>query len=145
MQAGGVNIGKPNLTGKWSYALRIYQDSEISTFATGNLKGRPTYFRLKCVSTKAIGFTWIAHGRYGFPKKPKAPLKKWFHIVYVGDEKGTHLYIDGIAVDSRGGNLGAQMSSVGVGVGSAFDDLMIWNRALSADEVTQVYTLSGGK
>ncbi len=81
--------------------------------------------------------------------------KKWHHVVlvepYTGDVDGASLYIDGVIITSQWGgqnfspgqsnlHLGSRIGG-GLEWNGSLDDVRIYNRALSATEVRQLYNM----
>jgi len=72
----------------------------------------------------------------------------WHHLVFVYDGSNYFLYIDGTLYTNSHGPCGSMSGNVGpLMLGSDYtgdlDDIVMYNRALSAAEVTSLYTLSG--
>lgn len=80
-------------------------------------------------------------------------LNRWHYVVFSGDAGGEYLYVDGVRVASGTGssNFGSSAYTVNIGCavwdasGNYFagksDDVRIYNRALSASEVSQLYAM----
>lgn len=84
---------------------------------------------------------------------------QWHHAVLVGDATMQYLYLDGVLVNSRSGTINQtwwSTSQIGVGYDGAnsrslctgwcyfrgeLDDVRVYNRALTASEVKQLYNL----
>jgi len=90
---------------------------------------------------------WLDSG-YAFPA-----AGRWYHVVMTRGTKTTRFYVNGTATPKtfsatpnpgkRG--RGASISSGGARTfHGAVDDVMIWNRQLTAQEVKVLYTLTGG-
>ena len=91
------------------------------------------------------------------------PFGHWFHVLVTQNESIGLMYIDGqLAVESKSlldfSTLGStrdlfigslytesQAFQVAYPFHGLIDEVMVWNRALSASEVKQVYELTGGK
>lgn len=81
-------------------------------------------------------------------------LNQWYHVVGTYDGTNMRLYLNGSQVDttSISGNITAYSTPVYLGVngalGEAFkgaiDEVGIWNRTLTASEVTQLYNAGAG-
>jgi hypothetical protein len=79
---------------------------------------------------------------------------KWFHAVGVINGTTYQLYINGVLQSSATGSFGIQSNTGHVSIGAALvpsaarffpgtmDDMRIYNRALSAQEIKQLYAMS---
>ena len=76
--------------------------------------------------------------------------KKWYHFVFVVDNSGGKIYVNGdlIATDIWTGNYGASSNSYLWKIGGEYDnmyfqgkidDIYIWNKAITAEEVLYLY------
>ncbi len=76
----------------------------------------------------------------------------WHHIAGVGDGTTMYLYLDGVQVDTRAFtpapdygasiypfNIGAMVSGTGNYFKGLIDEVVVYNRALSAAEIGQLY------
>ncbi|MCA9359602.1 LamG domain-containing protein [Candidatus Nomurabacteria bacterium] len=92
--------------------------------------------------------TW----KYGIFTQDNVELNRWYHIVGVRDSVGAKVYVDGVlgatAESATGNNTFSNDTSIGRSNYTAargyfngkIDDARIYNRALSADEVVQLYS-----
>ncbi len=78
---------------------------------------------------------------------------KWRYITFTWDGSNLYLYVDGELIDQKSQTINAQILDKTVEIGRVFnydnynwdgyiDDVRIYNRALNADEVKQLYNLS---
>jgi hypothetical protein len=93
-------------------------------------------------------------GDYGEPSFQQSSLQSnvWYHYVFVLDQTGGKIYVNGQLVDSHPwtGTPGASTNNFQWKIGGFYntwfkgkiDDVGIWNRALSTSEVTSLYNLS---
>ena len=71
---------------------------------------------------------------------------RWVHLVFTGSSEGVSMYADGVFAGRVGGVVDLPLSRVGAGVGGAagvvadLDDLRLWGRALSSEEVAGVFS-----
>jgi len=84
------------------------------------------------------------------------PLGQWTHIVVMYNDPTSYVYINGVQKATTNGTGGALNTNIStplkIGTNhllSAFasatmDDIRVYNRALTADEVGQLYSLGGG-
>ena len=103
---------------KWSdYLLRMDSDAEGGNFSFFlNLDGG-----------------WEPRVSDGAPE-----LKKWYHVVGVWSGKKSSMWVNGVNTDAdRAGTptAGAEPVKIGEGLIGLIDELKIYNRALTADEV----------
>jgi hypothetical protein len=80
-------------------------------------------------------------------------LNQWYHAVFTYDNSFLKLYINGILVSQIATTIDINiLSNSGISIGSSnqangywyesdskIDDIGIWNRALSQDEITALY------
>ncbi len=91
-------------------------------------------------------------GYYGEPPflQPNIELNKWYHYVFTVDQTGGKIYVNGVLIQSDPwtGLSGASTNNLDWEIGGLYaenwfqglvDDIAIWNRALSADEVSKIY------
>ena len=91
-------------------------------------------------------------GYYGEPPflQPNIDLNKWYHFVFTVDQSGGKIYVNGVLVqsDSWTGQSGASSNNLDWEIGGFYgsnwykglvDDLAIWNRVLTADEISKIY------
>ncbi len=92
--------------------------------------------------------SWQGDGGFGAPALPKG---EWHHIIGIVDGNKKHLYVDGKL--NMDGDYNGPMSTQGTEteIGNAndggfigiIDEVVIYNRAISANEVTQLYAAEG--
>ncbi|MBK7429461.1 MAG: hypothetical protein IPI62_00570 [Bacteroidetes bacterium] len=96
---------------------------------------------------------------YSFLSNSLLSINQWFHIVLIADKSkdSTFAYLNGVRIESRlmgaNGTIGANTLALLLGKGywmsngipsnfynGKLDDISIWNIALTASEVQQLYT-----
>jgi hypothetical protein len=94
---------------------------------------------------------------YSASKVMSLNANTWYHAVGVHTSSGIFIYVNGVLSDSQVADMTTPKSQTGqLGFGSQFDgsnyffnglidDVKMWNRALSAQEIKQLYTQAGGK
>ena len=108
----------------------------------------------------AVGWEQIPDERRPMVKMEQAPFRRdrWTHVAFVLDHINDHaapprarLHIDGRQIGVIQGHdltFGWDPAALRLVLGAAYvgslDDLAIWNRALSADEIARLYALPGG-
>ena len=94
------------------------------------------------------------HGGPNLPMKELNILDgKWHHLVWSSSDQTADTYVDGIKIDSREFKLNTISKDAFIGghptyrqhVASSLDDIRIYNRALSAEEVSALYHLEKPK
>ena len=90
-----------------------------------------------------------------YDSKP-TPLREWHHVAITYDGKAEHLYVDGVETDSkpRAGKISVTNKHLGIGAikktdtsnpydffNGIIDEIRIYNRALTADEIQLVMKL----
>ena len=93
------------------------------------------------------------HGSPSFPYTPISindSLNQWIHVVYSYEKNGdAKFYINGVLGNTQPGNSSVSLDGISVGTNhtdvrhfdGAIDDLSFYNRALTASEVSQLYSL----
>ena len=108
----------------------------------------------------AVGWEQIPDERRPMVKMEQAPFRRdrWTHVAFVLDHINDHaapprarLHIDGRQIGVIQGHdltFGWDPAAIRLVLGAAYvgslDDLAIWNRALSAEEIARLYALPGG-
>ena len=108
----------------------------------------------------AVGWEQIPDERRPMVKMEQAPFRRdrWTHVAFVLDHINDHaapprarLHIDGRQIGVIQGHdltFGWDPAAIRLVLGAAYvgslDDLAVWNRALSADEIARLYALPGG-
>ena len=73
------------------------------------------------------------------------PLGRWVHLVFVGSSSGVSLYVNGVFTDRLEGAFGLPLRRLGAGfdgtggVEADVDDVRVYERALSAEEVAGLF------
>jgi hypothetical protein len=108
----------------------------------------------------AVGWEQIPDERRPMVKMEQAPFRRdrWTHVAFVLDHINDHaapprarLHIDGRQIGVIQGHdltFGWDPAAIRLVLGAAYvgslDDLAIWNRALTADEIARLHALPGG-
>ena len=108
----------------------------------------------------AVGWEQIPDERRPMVKMEQAPFRRdrWTHVAFVLDHINDHaapprarLHIDGRQIGVIQGHdltFGWDPAAIRLVLGAAYvgslDDLAVWNRALSAEEIASLYALPGG-
>ena len=108
----------------------------------------------------AVGWEQIPDERRPMVKMEQAPFRRdrWTHVVFVLDHLNDHaapprarLHVDGKPVGVIQGHdltFGWDPAAIRLVLGAAYvgsmDDLAVWNRALTAEEIARLHALPGG-
>ena len=108
----------------------------------------------------AVGWEHIPDERRPMVKMEQAPFRRdrWTHVAFVLDHINDHaapprarLHIDGRQIGVIQGHdltFGWDPAAIRLVLGAAYvgslDDLAVWNRALSAEEIARLHALPGG-
>ncbi|MDO8429065.1 MAG: DUF2341 domain-containing protein, partial [Candidatus Daviesbacteria bacterium] len=137
----------------WVYQAADQNDKQI--FEKGISADSTTGWRMRTVSGGAYAFqipvTSFSHGMTSTSYSTSA----WHHVVGTYDGTTMKLYVDGVldselarsgAINSNSGSLtiGAWNSGSTAWFNGKLDDMRIYNRALSAGEVSQLYNFAPG-
>ena len=145
---GYVELGIPDLEGEWTASFWVKKGTNTHTNSV-LLGGTTSELKLEQYNnTKKLGVTIVGTTDYSF--EYTLPEGEWYHLTFVGSAEGTSLYVNGeeagsLAVSVKGpaGRLGAAMESDLTSKGNMradLDEVRIYNRALSAEEVKDLYT-----
>ena len=146
---GYVDLNIKDLKGDWSIGMWVNRGE-----ATGNnaalISGNEGEIKLEQYNnTKKVGITKFGETDATF--NYTAPIDEWVHLAFVSDDNGTTLYVNGeyqdhldLTIKGPVGRLGANakagLADSGNMVGS-MDEVSIYNRALTADEVKELAKL----
>ncbi len=123
-------------------------NQEFSPFVDANISNWEIYLKyLKPTFTK-----WItAPSNYQeYISTTTVPLSQWQHIVYTYNSNNVNVYLNGVLISSfsnvslvNSNNglyyFGASISGSSQFYAGKLDDIGIWNRALTQDEITSLY------
>ncbi len=124
------------------YYFLSYGSYEVSSFE-GNIVG---------IANNTPIITW-RYSPYGIPYidyPSVAELNTWYHLVAVVDNANAKLFINGeIVSESDASNWNTLLTDLFIGrkvdsggyIPGSLDDIGIWNRALTPEEVHELYTL----
>lgn len=163
------DITIPNSADKNLYPLTIslwYNVSSIAVQETGNLFSKYVSAAWNGFMVHTIGGTtdgnimypWYIRsstnkvlGLYGEEAfhQPNYEINKWYHFVYTVDNSGGKIFVNGVLIGTHSwtGEAGPSSNSFLWKIGGFYnhwfhgiiDDIGIWNRALSQQEITGLY------
>lgn len=138
-----VSVNKADIAVPWTAAMWVSRTD--STAASVALMGS-TNAALKLEqynNTNKVGYTKFGTADYTF--NYTAPTGTWTHLAFVGTSSGVSLYVNGAFWESNSGVVNCPMTNVGCGrsgqdyLKGTLDDVKIYSRALSAQEILDVY------
>ncbi len=147
-----VPLIKKYAPASWNgFMLGICDCSNVSNGSQIINNGFGTFpWYLRNIANRIIGY----YGEEPF-LQTNISAQKWYHYVFVADQWGGKIYVDGklIAMDKWTGQEGSFMNNLLLQIGGEYeggvwykgkiDDIGIWNRVLSADEVSKIFTGQG--
>ena len=147
--SGYVDLNIDDLEGNWSAGMWVKR-SENSATNTALLSGDQGEIKLEqWENTTKVGITEFGVEDYSF--NYTAPIDEWVHLTFVSDESGTTLYVNGeyqdhlnVTINGPLKRIGANAKSDLADTGSLYgslDEISVYNRALSADEVKELAKL----
>ena len=139
-----IEIGAEDTPSPWTAAFWVKrEDSSNSNAAL--LDSSDYSLKLEQYpDTNNVGFT--AYGVDDYTFNYEAPIGAWTHLVFIGTSMETRLYVNGALTDTISGSIScpmAQVSSSSKPVKGTIDEVRVYNRALSASEVSGLANTSG--
>lgn len=155
-----VNIGTNNLTGDrtlaaWVYLTSIPGQIGIVSLGEGWLEGSALFLRDAAGYQIAAGFHKDSNGRAYFKRAGNLPLDQWVHLAatFTESDASIALYMNGsLITDTAQTGNSSQTRVAGGSIGwvedvaapeyftGQIDDVRVYSRALSADDVAALYT-----
>ncbi|MBP1964892.1 family 20 glycosylhydrolase [Paenibacillus aceris] len=146
---GYVNLGGQDITGDWTAAVWVYGQPS-TTRNEALLGGSSSSIKInQWNKTGKVGVSiyGVKDSTYNY----SIPSNQWTHLTFVGTSTGTALYANGVLKGTIAGKMNGPMALVGVeaqpGTGlktsyfkGSLDELKIFNRALSANEIALLIT-----
>ena len=143
---GYADLGYRDIIGDWTVALWVNAGETTGTNSV-LVSGNQGEIKLDQYSnTGLVGITEFGVADHTF--NYSAPTGEWVHLTFVSNNEGTTLYVNGeeqdhldATINGPAGKLGASggtgLADTGYLSGSV-DELRIYTRALSADEVAEI-------
>ena len=146
---GYVDLGIKDLEGNWTASMWVNRSANSAT-NTALLSGNQSEIKLEqWKNTQKVGITEFGVEDYTF--NYSAPIGEWVHLTFVCDDSGTSLYVNGEYQDRVDVVLAGPATRIGAnaksgladsgGLYGALDEVNIFNRALTADEVKELAQL----
>lgn len=165
-----MSIGKSLVAGKFGQALQFdgsstdfriasttsLADSIITVSAW--VKSQSTGFEQVIYEASTYSLEFYSGGQIGLssyggitatPQTTGTYFGAWHHVVYTADGTNLNIYVDGVLVKSAAGTVTNPYGGKAVGSSSsryfngAIDDVRVYNRALSAQEIMALYNAGG--
>jgi hypothetical protein len=147
--SGYLSNNAPSLAPPWTACMWVNRQNAPGAGAA--LLGDGTYeLKLEQYNgTRQVGLTRFGVGDYSFGYI--VPAGAWTHLAFVGTSAGTTLYVNGALQSSLTNTLPLPRAYLGVGyvassslftdymLGS-MDEVLLFNRALSASEISSIYS-----
>jgi uncharacterized repeat protein (TIGR02543 family) len=135
-----VEIGAQDIVSPWTASFWLErQDSSNSNAA---LLDSPNY-SLKLEQYPNLNNVGVStYGVADHIFNYEAPIGNWAHLVFVGTQTQVALYVDGALEESIAASIScpmAQISSVSRAVNGTIDEVRVYNRALTAAEILELY------
>jgi len=140
---GIIAKGNDSNTKDESYALELFDKSSVKQEFVISVKDTPETDALKFVTDNSLGTPTIGN---------------WYYVVGTWDFSGSKIYIDGVLQGSNSNAKVAQVTASDINIGSKskgssksssfigkIDEVNIWNRALSVDEIKYLYNGGQGR
>ena len=142
-----VDVGASSLAASvgWTAALWVRRDGDTSSAALFAPPGRGGQGAIKLEqwnNTHQVGVTLFGVGDYTF--NYIAPIGSWAHLVFVGDNNGVTLYVDGVRSGTLNESVDLALHRIGAIIGGgerlhgALDDVRVYNEAFTAAQVKQL-------
>jgi len=139
-----VQVGAQDVAAPWSASCWVKRE-DSSNSNSSILESSNYSLKLEQYSnTNKVGFTEYGVADYTFSYE--APIGSWVHLTFVATETETRLYVDGVLMDTTPDSISCpmgQISSATRPVKGIMDEVRIYNRALTADEVLALFNEAG--
>jgi hypothetical protein len=138
-----IDISSSDISVPWTVSLWVKRQSSPNSLST-LLNSSNSSLRLEQFNnTKKVGFTKPGVADYAF--NYEAPIGQWRHLVFVGTQTGTSLWVNGSFVETISASISCPMSTVSVSwaggeLYGAIDDLRIYSDALDQDYISYLYS-----
>jgi hypothetical protein len=153
IQTGAATISAPCSVAAW-----VYLNAHVAAGTGGVLTGGPTSFFSTRPDQNITGADRVGESNNvnddTFTNPVYViPLKTWTHLVFVNDSSVATLYVNGVRQGTIARNYGCPAYYIGQDAAAPttdhfrgmVDDLRIYNRPLSAQEVAHLYALGAAK
>lgn len=138
-----VELGYRDLDKTWTAAMWVKREETTGTNAV-LLSGIQGEIKLdQWNKTGKVGITQfrVEDATFNY----EAPIGEWVHLTFVGDETGTTLYVNGketdkvsLSINGPASRLGAETKEATGYLSGTLDNLQIYDRALSKEEIAEI-------
>ena len=144
--SGYVDLKYDDIGGDWTAGMWVKrEDSSAANAAL--LAGTEGEIKLEqWKNTGKVGLT--AYGVDDYTFDYTAPIGEWVHLAFVSNDQGTTLYVNGVETDHIDATINGPVSRIGANykdglsdrgyMKGAVDDVQIYDRALSAEEIVDM-------
>ncbi len=152
VQSGSFNSNAAQATwAYWLYLPDVSQTSYARTFTTSNQIDQPSAGISHEINPGGAGNNKLAFVHWA--NSPTligtvtVPLNAWFYVTHVAEGNGATIYINGVQMASGAGSRSISNRPITIGAGDGkygkmrVDDVRVYARALSADDVAALYAI----
>jgi hypothetical protein len=135
-----VEIGAADIIPPWTAAFWVKREDSSNSNAALLESSNYSLKIEQYPNTNKVGITEYSVADYTF--NYEAPIGTWVHLVFVGSQTETVLYVDGVLTDTITHSINCPMSQISSSTKSVkgtIDDVRVYNRALNATEVLELY------
>ena len=144
--SGYVDLKYNDIGGDWTAGMWVKREDSGAPNAA-LLAGTEGEIKLEqWKNTGKVGLT--AYGVDDFTFDYTAPIGEWVHLAFVSNDQGTTLYVNGVETDHIDATINGPVSRIGANykdglsdrgyMKGAVDDVQIYDRALSAEEIVDM-------
>ena len=141
--SGYVDLKYDDIGGDWTAGMWVKREDSGAPNAA-LLAGTEGEIKLEqWKNTGKVGLT--AYGVDDYTFDYTAPIGEWVHLAFVSNDQGTTLYVNGVETDHIDATINGPVSRIGANykdglsdrgyMKGAVDDVQIYDRALSAEEI----------
>ncbi len=141
-----VDLKYDDINGDWTVGMWVKRENSGASNAA-LIAGTAGEIKLEqWENTGKVGLT--AYGQRDDTFNYTAPIGEWVHLAFVSANGGTTLYVNGAEQDRINATIGGPVSRIGANykdglsdrgyMKGSIDDLQVYNRALSAEEVAKM-------
>ncbi len=140
-----VDIGAQDVAYPWAASFWVKREDSSNSNAALLDSSNYSLKLEQFPDTDKVGVT--AYGVDDYTFNYEAPINIWAHLVFVGTQTQVVLYVDGTLAETIAASIScpmAQISSVSRAAKGTIDEVHIYNRALTASEILDLYLYNEG-
>ena len=145
--SGYVDLGFSDLSRNWTVSAWVKR-GETAGDNSVLLAGPNSELKIdQWENTGKVGFTECGVADYTF--EYSAPIGEWVQLTFVSDDRGTSLYVNGEFAETNSARINGPAARIGANIQNnpnnlgyfcgALDELRIYDRSLTDDEITALY------